>query len=210
MRGGVTAARRPLEAKTLGSNPSPAAKNMANFKKLKIEILDILKKSPLDFEVIHANLVHKWVLVLQPNADEALQIAALSHDMDRAITGITEKDLKDYSQIENFKSEHAKRSAKFISEILKKNNYSKEIVSKVAYLVSNHETGGDNESNTLMNADSIAYFENNISSYLKRNGLERTKSKIEFMYHRMSPEARKKVKRLAIKSKEIRKLIEEL
>jgi len=183
---------------------------MQNLNSLKKEILNVLRKSPLDFEVTHAQLVHKWVLILKPDADEALQIAALSHDIDRAITGITEKDLKDFSKIAEFKKEHAERSAQFISEILEKHKYPNAIISKVKLLVTNHEVGGDEESDILKNADSLAYFEYNIPSYLKRNGQERTKEKINFMFVRMSPKAKKIVKNLNYTNLEIKRMIDEL
>ncbi|MCK9329800.1 MAG: hypothetical protein M0Q94_07995 [Candidatus Cloacimonetes bacterium] len=51
-----------------------------------------MPKSPIEFDLTHGRLVLKWVLILKPEADDAFKIAALSHDIDRAITGITEKD----------------------------------------------------------------------------------------------------------------------
>ncbi len=185
---------------------------MQKIEDLKKEILNILRKSPIDPDTatMHAQLVHKWVLALKPNADEALQIAALSHDIEKAFTGITEKNLKDYSKINEFKNEHAERSAKFISEILKKHNYSDDIIHKVKLLVSNHEMGGDEESNILRDADSIAFFEYNIPSYLKNNGRERTKKKINFMYKRMSSNAKETVKHLTYENLETKKIVDEL
>lgn len=156
---------------------------MNKFNKIKEEVLNILSKSPLDFDPIHAELVLKWVLKLKPDADEALKISAFSHDIDRAITGITEKDLQDYSKIDHFKKEHSMRSASIICEILEKHKYPNDIINKVRHLVENHEFGGDLESDILKDADSIAYFDYNIPSYLKRNGKERIKSKIKFMYN---------------------------
>ncbi|MEI6774879.1 MAG: hypothetical protein WCL18_09230 [bacterium] len=43
----------------------------------------VLSQSPLDFELQHAQLTRKWVMEIKPDADEALQIAAISHDMER-------------------------------------------------------------------------------------------------------------------------------
>ncbi|OGC47342.1 hypothetical protein A2886_00160 [candidate division WWE3 bacterium RIFCSPHIGHO2_01_FULL_42_13] len=183
---------------------------MQSLDNIKQEILDTLKNSPLDFEATHAQLVHKWVLILKPDADESLQIAALSHDIDRAITGITEKDLKDYTKIDEFKQEHAKRSAKFISEILEKHKYPKTVIQKVKLLVEGHEVGGNEEINILRDADSVAYFEYNIPSYMKRNGYERTKEKIRWMFVRMSPEAKVMIKDLDYSDPEIKSIIDEL
>src|SRR3989344_7444767 len=137
---------------------------MDKFNLVKKEIAEILPKSPIPFETKHSELAHKWLMKLKPDSDEAMQIAALAHDIDRAFTGITEKDCKDYSKIDEFKKEHAIRSAKFICDILKKHEYSKEIIDKVKHLVENHEFGGDDESNILMDADSLAYFDYNIPS----------------------------------------------
>ncbi len=180
---------------------------MSKFDLIKKEIESILPKSPLDFELTHAKLVLKWVCKLKPEADEALKIAALSHDIDRAITGITEKDLKDFSQINEFKKEHSIRSAKFICDILVKHEYLPEIIEKVKHLVENHEFGGDTETNILTDADSLAYFDYNIPSYLKRNGKERAKEKIKFMYSRLSEKAKGLVKEIKYTDKEISDLV---
>ncbi len=180
---------------------------MTSFESVKNEIELILPKSPLDFELVHAQLVLKFVLELKPDADEALKIAALAHDIDRAITGITEKDLSDYSKINEFKKDHALRSAQFIVNILQRHGYTDDIIAKVEHLVENHEVGGDDESDILMNADSLAYFDYNIPSYLKRNGEERTIEKIIFMYKRLSPKAQKLVAQINYSDPEIIELI---
>lgn len=182
---------------------------MTKFHLIKKEIERILPNSPLDFELKHSELVLKWVLNLKPTADEALKIAALSHDIDRAITKITEKDLKDYSKINEFKKEHSIRSAKFICDILKKHDYPKEIIEKVKHLVENHEFGGDEETDILTDADSLAYFDYNIPSYFKRNGEERAKEKIKFMYRRLSAKAKKLVNQIKFKDQKIANLVKE-
>ena len=166
--------------------------------------------SPQQF--IHAGLVLKWVLKLKPDADEALKIAALSHDIDRAITGITEKDLKRDFKPEDyviFKKAHSIRSANFICEILERHNYPKKTIEKVRHLVENHEFGGDKETNILTDADSIAYFEYNIPVYLKRSGEEQTKKKILFMYERISDRAKSMVKGIKYEDPKISALVEQ-
>lgn len=179
------------------------------FKKLEKEIEETLPNSPIEFEPVHSKLTLKWVLKLKPDADEALQIAALSHDIERAVTGITEKDLKDYSKISEFKKEHSLRSAKIICDLLKKQGYSKEIIEKVKHLVENHEFGGDEESNILMDANSLAYFEYNVPFYLKRNGEERTKKKIRFVFDRMSEKAKEIVRKFRFKNPAVDRIFRE-
>ncbi|MFA6908325.1 MAG: DUF4202 family protein [Patescibacteria group bacterium] len=180
---------------------------MSKFDEVQQEVESILPRSPLDFELVHSRLVLKWVCILRPDADEALKIAALSHDIDRAVTGITEKDLKDFSKLNEFKKEHSLRSAQFIGEILLKHQYPQQIIEKVKHLVGNHEFGGDEDTDVLTDADSIAYFDYNIPSYLKRNGKERTKEKINFMYNRLSERAQQLVREISYSDGEIAELV---
>lgn len=174
-------------------------------------IRKILKDSPLDFEPIHADLTLKWVLKIKPDADDALQIAAFGHDIDRAVYKITETThLKDYSEIDQFKKEHAARSAKVMKKLLEKESFDKELIAKVVKLIENHEVGGDEEANILTDADSIAYFDYNIYEYMEKNGPERTKNKVEFMYSRLSDRAKKIVKSLNYKDPEIKEIVKKV
>ncbi len=183
---------------------------MDKFDALKKEIESILPESPIDFELKHSGLVLKWVLKLKPDADEALKIAALGHDIDRAISKITETyDLKDYSKINEFKKEHSLRSAKYLQDLLKKYNYNKKIIEKVKKLVENHEFGGDEETNILMEADSLAFFDYNLPFYLNKNGKERAHKKIRFMYDRLSLKGKQLVKEMKFQDKEIEKIVKE-
>lgn len=178
------------------------------FNVLKKDIEKLLPKSPLVFELKHSELTLKWLLKLKLDAGESLKISALAHDIERAVTGITEKDLKDYSKINEFKKEHAKRSAKITLDMMKKYGYNKQVLQKVKHLIEFHEEGGDEEQTILMEADSLAYFDYNILHYFERYGRERTKSKIQFMYKRLSQKARDLVKQIKL-SKEMKELFEE-
>jgi hypothetical protein len=181
---------------------------MSKFLEIKKEIGQIIKNSPVAEDPIHSELVLRWVLKLKPDADEGLQIAALAHDIERAMAEITDSESKqkDYTE---YKKEHAARSARFIAEMLKQQGYSKEVIEKVTGLVEKHEVGGDEESDILRDADSLAYFEYNMPFYLERNGEEKTKEKIKFMYKRMSDKARALIGSMNFKSKEISELFQE-
>ncbi|MCH8014049.1 MAG: hypothetical protein IH823_04570 [Candidatus Dadabacteria bacterium] len=52
---------------------------------LKKKIEEIIKKSSVPEDPIHSKNTLKWLLKLRPKADEALRIAALGHDIERAI-----------------------------------------------------------------------------------------------------------------------------
>lgn len=180
------------------------------FRKVEKRIKDILKESPLDFDVKHAELTLKYVLELKPDADDALRIAALAHDIDRGVTKITEgTHLKDYGDIDAFKKEHAKRSAGIIKDILEEEKAGDDLIKKVIHLVENHEVGGDQEIDILTDADSISYFDYNIYEYHKRNGDEKTKSKIEFMAKRVSPHGLEVIRNIKYSDPEISKFVSE-
>ncbi len=142
-----------------------------------------------------------WVKKLKPNADEALLIAAFSHDIGTAYrwkkiqkelyqTNFTDKEL-----IER----HQKECARIIKEFLEKHGANSEIIDRVKMLVSKHEEGGNTDQNLLKDADSISFFENNIPIFLnmaKKIGKEKVKQKFDWMYNRItSKRARRIVKK---------------
>jgi len=183
---------------------------MQRFNLIRRKIKEIISKSPLVFESVHSELTLKWVIKLKPDADEALKIAALCHDIERAITGISEKDLKDYSNINKFKKEHAARSAKITCDLLKKYDYNEKVIKKVKSLIEKHEEGGNEEETILMEADSLAFFDYNIDFYLERYGEEKTKEKIKFMYKRLPKKTKKLVESINFKNKKISNLFKEV
>jgi predicted HD phosphohydrolase len=91
-----------------------------------------------------------WLLRLAPEADEALIIAALGHDLDRAITGLTERDLPQGMNKRDFKQAHAARSAGFIAALMQAYGYADDAIGAVRHLVENHEQGVDRDSALLM------------------------------------------------------------
>jgi len=183
---------------------------MTKFKQIKQEIENIYKNSdcsnPIDRknDPIHSKLTLKWVLELQPKADDALKIAALGHDIDRAIEKRRIKN-EDYDDYSHKKKVHSKESAKVITEILRRYKYNKDILNKVKYLIEHHEVGGTKEANILRDADSLTFFSFNINDYLEDRGIDKTKDKIKFMYNRLSNKAKNMVNRMKFnkKTKEI-------
>lgn len=178
-------------------------------KKLQNRIAHIIAQSPISNDLDHANATLKWLLYLKPNADISLQIAAFGHDIDRGINKITEKDRPGDIPYDQFKQMHANRSATILSSMLTENNFDESIIKKITNLVRTHEVGGDKESDLLKDADSIAYFELNIPIYLKRNGKEKTRQKIRFMYKRASKRAQDIIKNMTLEDREAQKIANE-
>jgi hypothetical protein len=182
---------------------------MDKIKAVEKEIEKIISKSPLKIDNLHSKLTKKWVLKLKPDADEALQIAALAHDIDRGATGITESDA-DFSNYNEFKREHGKRSAMVIRGILEKHGFEEDFIKKVEHLVSLHEFGGDEEADILKVADSIAFFEENIKVFFERCGREKTKFKIKFMFERMTKRAKRIVRGFKYEDPELNSIFREV
>ena len=157
---------------------------MNKFEKIREKISKIMENSKFEEDPGHSISVWKWVLKLKPDASEELQIAALAHDIDRAVEP-TIMRLKGQSYYK-YKAIHAKRSAEIIEHLMREFGYTGELVKRVKFLVENHEVGGDPETDVLRDADSISYFDYNINFYFSRFGPETTKKKIRFMYRRAS------------------------
>lgn len=184
------------------------------FAKLRKSIQDIVKNSPLKWDAVHSKKALYWLLQLKPEANETLQIAALAHDIERGKTGITEiTHLKDYGDLKAFKKAHALRSADIAEELLIKFGYSSGDVQKVKKLIEHHEEGGDEETNILTDADSLAFFDYNLEPTYERNkkehsdALERTANKVRFMYERMSPKAKDIVRHFKYSLPELNNII---
>ena len=152
----------------------------------KQKIRAIISKSRVPEDPIHAENVLEWILKLKPDADEALQIAALAHDIDRADERrkIQRSDFNDYDR---FKAAHANNSAKILKKILDECQVKQLIIVEARRLVELHEIGGDPCSDLLKDADSISYFEVNMPLYYQREGYEETLKRCIWGYQRLSP-----------------------
>ena len=126
----------------------------------------------------------EWLFWLNPDADEALQIAALGHDIERAIE---ERKVRreDYQNYDEFKAAHASNSAKILAELMKECSISKGLADDSFYLVCHHERGGTRRSDILRDADSISFFHVNLPYYFIRNGVEETKRRYLWGYRRL-------------------------
>ena len=143
----------------------------------------------------HADNTLEWLLRLEPDADDALQLAALAHDIDRAIekTKVKRADFDDYDA---FKAAHARNGAEILRPILTEYGVERHIVDEACRLVEVHEVGGDSRSDLLKDADSISYFEVNLSFYYRREGWNEAKRRSSWGYRRLSPRAKEIVKHI--------------
>jgi 5'-deoxynucleotidase YfbR-like HD superfamily hydrolase len=163
---------------------------MNRFDIAKAKIAEIISQSKTEEDPSHSLNASKWLLVLKPDADEVLQLAALAHDIERAMPDRLKQD--QFETYEEFKSQHAHRAGEIAATIIKEAGYSDYDAKRIYEVIKDSEFGNDNpEVNLVMDADSISYFDNNIDYFFTRNGLDKTQIKASFMYGRASDRAKK-------------------
>ncbi len=118
----------------------------------------------------HADNTLHWLLRLKPDADAALQLAALGHDIDRASPDKVQR--RDFTDYDAFKAAHARHSAEILQELLTRHGVPAAVVARTCELVRRHEVGGTPDADVLKDADSLSYFDTNLPLYLRREGEE--------------------------------------
>ncbi len=173
---------------------------------LKKKMEEIIKESSVPEDLIHSKNTLEWLLKLNPVADEALQIAALGHDIERAIEGrkVKREDFKNYDE---FKDAHASNSAKVMTEVMEECNISKRLADDIFSLVRYHETGNTKRIDILRDADSISFFHVNLPHYFIRNGAEETKKRCLWGYSRLSVHLKSIVPEFVYRNKELKELV---
>jgi NADPH:quinone reductase-like Zn-dependent oxidoreductase len=108
----------------------------------------------------HLARTREWVLELDPEADEALQIAAVIHDIERAFPA--DEDPFDPTAAPGsggYDEWHQRRSAQIGARWLREQHAPEELTSEVEALVLVHETGGSPRADVLQAADSLSFLE---------------------------------------------------
>ncbi len=111
----------------------------------------------------HLRRTRDWLLELDPNASEALRLAALTHDIERHFPGGPTSDLSVAPEEDmEYRHVHSERSARLVADWLRGQGADEVLVAEVARLIEAHETGGDRDEDLLQAADSLSFLEVNI------------------------------------------------
>ncbi len=139
-----------------------------------------------------------WVRKLDPHASNALRIAALTHDIERAFKENRHPPGEEFGDWEDpvYAQWHGQRSAEFTANFLKTEEARIQLIKQVADLIINHEQGGNTQADLLRDADSISFLEVNsplfISWIPSKLSREQVENKIDYMFNRIgSDQARK-------------------
>lgn len=140
----------------------------------------------------HALDVWQWVLRLDPEASEALQIAALFHDIERLASEADQRIEQHAASYLAFKQRHAARGAAFVRIQLAQLGIDDARAARAAELVARHEQPGDDEELAVLNdADALSFFALNSAGFLAYFGLPHTQKKVAYTLGRMRPAARR-------------------
>ena len=181
---------------------------MDSIESAKQRIRATVAASKVPEDPLHAENTLEWVLRLDAKAGQALQIAALAHDIDRAVERRKVRR-RDYDDYEAFKAAHARNGANILRAILEECAVSKPTADDACRLVVRHEVGGDYRSDLLKDADSISYFEVNMPFYYEREGWEETKRRSIWGYRRLSVRGREIAKSMKYDDEALTRLLKE-
>jgi hypothetical protein len=132
---------------------------------------------------------------LAPASSEAVRLATLTHDMERAFPGpdsppMSALDDPEYNQL------HCQRSARIVTAWLRDQQAAEALIGDVERLILAHETGGWAEADLVQAADSLSFLDTNVDLFLGfvragRFPASAVRWKFEQTYHRIKvPRAR--------------------
>jgi hypothetical protein len=136
-----------------------------------------------------------WLDRIAPGSHEAVRLAALTHDMERAFPGPDSPQLKSLND-PVYTTLHSERSARIVGTWLRGHGASEALVQSVETLILAHETGGWLEADLVQAADSLSFFDTNIDLFLGfvrsgRFSAADVRWKFEHSYHRIQvPQAK--------------------
>ncbi len=173
---------------------------------VKKEIETIIAGSPVPEDPRHSKNTLEWLLRLEPDADEALKLAALGHDIERAMEKRKVRRV-DFEDFDEFKAAHAGNSADILGEVMADCGVEEDMVEEVCRLVRLHEVGGDHRTDLLKDADGISYFDVNLPLYFERNGWDETKRRSVWGFRRLSERGKKIAAGLNYEDEELNRLL---
>jgi hypothetical protein len=142
----------------------------------------------------HLRRTLDWLLVLDPSAGEAAQLAALTHDMERHFPGGPEMDPGRMAPHDDpYRIEHSARSARIVGDWLRRQQAEEHLVRDVERLVLAHEIGGGRDEDLVQAADSLSFLEVNAGLCARwftdgRCSRARAKAQLTHMYDRIHVE----------------------
>jgi hypothetical protein len=161
------------------------------------ELLPAARAWVVDSEHPHARHLLRtedWLVELEPDAGEALRVAAVLHDIERAFPDpdASWDSARDWDS-PVYNRWHQDRSARIAGEWLRERGAPDALVAEVERLILVHEHGGWREADLLQAADSLSFLETLaplVVGWVEsgRSTRERGEAKVQSSLDRMSPD----------------------
>jgi hypothetical protein len=107
----------------------------------------------------------EWLDLIAPGSREAVRLATLTHDMERAFPGPDQPAAKRLDD-PVYNKAHAERSARIVGAWLREQHADDGLVRDVEELIRAHEDGGWPEANMVQAADSLSFLDTNVELFL--------------------------------------------
>jgi hypothetical protein len=138
----------------------------------------------------------EWLDRIAPESAEAVRLATLTHDMERAFGGPDAIPIKMSDRA--YEKAHSDRSARIVGAWLRNNGAPAALTEEVESLIRVHEWGGSPEADLVQAADSLSFLETNVEllvGFVKsgRYPLEEVAHKFDQMYERIRVSAAKEI-----------------
>jgi hypothetical protein len=106
-----------------------------------------------------------WLDQIAPESAEAVRIATLTHDMERAFPGDDSPPMTTLDDLDYIKR-HSERSARIVSSWLRTQRAPAALIQQVESLILAHEFGGSLDADMVQAADSLSFLETNVELFL--------------------------------------------
>jgi hypothetical protein len=107
----------------------------------------------------------EWLDRVAPGSAEAVRLATLTHDMERAFPGPDQPHSTTFVDAEYLRL-HSERSARIVADWLRSQHADAQLIADVERLIVAHEVGGWPEADLVQAADSLSFLEVNIDLFL--------------------------------------------
>ena len=114
---------------------------------------------------VHLLKALEWLDRVAPDSPEAIRLATLTHDMERAFPGPDQPVVKTLSD-PDYERQHSLRSARIVGTWLREHHANETLVEHVEALIVAHEFGGWPEADLVQAVDSLSFLETNIELFL--------------------------------------------
>jgi hypothetical protein len=130
-----------------------------------------------------------WLLVLAPNASEALQLAAVLHDIERAVPEAEPPSRAEWPAAE-YNDWHQDRAMRVAARWLGEQGADPVLLAETCALIRMHENGGWPDADLIQAADSLSFLEVQVDMFLDRVrsgviGADQADRKFRWMHERI-------------------------